>query len=64
MARSLNAVKIDGVGNYRGLILAITGVMVKKQKKEFDIETKKNKFAAVKTIQIISIGLALLMWWL
>ena len=51
MARSVNAVNKDGAGNNGGLIMADTGkVMEGKEKKEFDIETKKNKFAAVETM--------------
>ena len=51
MAGSVNAVNIDGTGNNRGLILADIGkVMDQKEKKEFDIETKKNEFDTVETM--------------
>ena len=62
VARLLNAVNIDGAGNNSGLFLADTGeVMDKKEKKEFDIETKKNEFVADKTMKTTLIGLAILM---
>ena len=37
------------------------GVMDEKQKKEIDIENKKNEFAAVETRKAILIGLAMLL---